>query len=101
MLDKLGIERSAAVDAMVEDYTKKGVNFATVAARKHLDEKGSKMAPDDKRAAALKVVMDELKKHGITNVGEELITKRIEAFLEQDGHKPGENKNPPVVDKVS
>lgn len=89
LLDKWGIERSDRIDAMLDKYVGVGVNAAEVTARKYLQARNASMSGEDKKAKAIKVVMDELQQSGITGVAEELISARIESWLEVDGHKPG------------
>jgi hypothetical protein len=89
LMDKWGVERSAKIDAMIDDYVGKGVDYAEVIARKYIAENGSAMAGGDKKSKAVNVVMEELKQAGITNVAEELVVARIESWLEVKGHQPG------------
>jgi len=89
LLTKWGVDRSQKIDRMIDDYVEKGVQYAEVSARKYLNEKGSSMPSDDKRLKAVRVVMDELEQSGLTGVAEELITARIESYLEGNGHEPG------------
>lgn len=89
LLDKWGVERSEKVDAMIDDYVSKGVDYAEVVARKYLSENKAEMSGENKRAKAVKVVMDELQQSGITGVAEDLVVARIESWLEVNGHEPG------------
>lgn len=95
LMDKWGVERSAQVDAMIDDYVGKGVDYAEVLARKYLKDNGSAMASSSKKAKAVNVVMGELKQSGITNVAEDLVVARIESWLEVNGHEPGIPSDPP------
>ena len=89
LLDKWGIERTEKLDAMLDDYTGKGVSYAEASARKYLAATGSKMGGGDKKAKAIRVVMNELEQAGVTGIAEELISSRIESWLEVKGHNPG------------
>lgn len=89
LLDKWGIERSERIDAMIDKYVGIGVNAAEVAGRKYLLANHGGMSSDDKKAKAIKVVMDELKQAGVTGVATDLVSSRIESWLEDKGHKPG------------
>ena len=86
-LDKAGVERSAQIDAMIDDYVEKGVLSAERAASNFL---GTKMAGESKKAHAVKVVLGELEQSGLKGVAQELISARIEAFLE--GKEPGKSR---------
>lgn len=94
LMDKWGVERSAKVDAMIDDYVRKGVDYAEVIARKYMAENASSLSGSSKKAKAVKVVMDELKQAGITNVAEELVVARIESWLEVSGKEPGIPSSP-------
>ena len=94
LLEKWGVERSAAVDAMIDDYVKKGVGFAESWANHFMTENGAKAASTDKRAKAIGVVLGELKQSGITDVAEDLIVARIESMLVDKGDKPGIPSDP-------
>lgn len=89
LLDKWGIERSERVDAMIDKYVGIGVNTAEVAGRKYLEATNASLAGSEKKNKAIKVVLDELNQSGITGVAEELISARIESWLETKGHTPG------------
>ena len=89
LLDKWGVERSEKIDKMIDDYVGKGINVAEVTARKYLELNSSKMASGSKKAKAIKVVMDELSQAGITGVAEDLISARVESWLEVKGANPG------------
>jgi hypothetical protein len=94
LLDKWGIERSDKIDAMLDKYIGIGVSSAEVAATKYLAATGSKMPGGNKKTKAIKVIMEELKQSGITNVAEELVSARIESWLLGNGHKPGVASDP-------
>ena len=89
LMDKWGIDRSAAIDTMIDTYVNKGIDVAEVAARKYMQENGAKLDSGDKKTKAINVVMEELKQSGITGVAEELVVGRIESWLEVKGHNPG------------
>lgn len=89
LMEKWGIERSERIDAMIDTYVHKGVNFAEVMARKYMTKNLDKMGGTSKRAKAVTVVMDELKQSGITDVAEDLVVARIESWLEDKGANPG------------
>lgn len=89
LMDKWGIERSDRLDTMIDKYVNIGVDTAEVSARKYLEIQGAKMDGESKKTKAIKVVMDELKQSGVTNVAEELVSSRIESWLEVKGHVPG------------
>jgi len=94
LLEKWGVERSAKVDAMIDDYTKKGVNFAQSWANHYFAANAAKPASEDKKAKAIAVVLAELKQSGITDVAEDLIVARIESFLVEKGDNPGVPSDP-------
>lgn len=89
LMDKFGIERSEKIDAMLDTYVGKGVDYAEVMARKYLSENGDVMTGGSKKTKAVSVVMEELKQSGITGVAEALVVARIESWLEVEGHQPG------------
>jgi hypothetical protein len=94
LLDKWGVERSERVDAMIDDYVKKGIGFAESWANHFMAENGAKASGTDKRAKAIGVVLGELKQSGITDVAEDLIVARIESMLVEKGDKPGIPSDP-------
>jgi hypothetical protein len=94
LFEKWGVERSDKVDAMIDKYVGIGVNFAEVAGTKYLETQGMKMSGGSKKAKAIKVVMDELKQSGVTDVAEDLVSARIESWLLDDGHEPGVPTDP-------
>lgn len=94
LMDKWGIERSEKIDKMMDTYIGKGVDYAEIAARKYLDTRGAALSGEDKKAKAVKVVMDELAQSGVTGVAEELVIARIESWLEQTGKEPGIKSSP-------
>jgi hypothetical protein len=76
-LQKAGIEENKALDELVEKHVKTAVNYVEkVAVTKLGDVKG-----EGKAALAVKTVMDELNKAGITKVGEEYVRHKIESYL--------------------
>jgi secreted Zn-dependent insulinase-like peptidase len=80
-LDKMGVERSATIDKMIDEYVTIGINYADRAARLKLD--GKVLGPNDKLALATKAVLAELDQSKIKGVTEELIRARIESTLEK------------------
>ena len=94
LFEKWGVERSDRIDAMIDKYVGIGVNYAEVAARGYLAAHGEKMTGASKKGKAIGVIMEELKQSGITDVAEELISARIESWLEDDGHEPGISSDP-------
>lgn len=86
-LPKLGIERSERIDAMIDKYVKIGVGAAERAGQAYLSAEQKKLPGENKKAHAVKVVLDELEQSGIKNVGEQLITARIEAWLQDTDPK--------------
>ena len=79
-VEKLGIERSERVDAMIDKYVEIGVNAAQRVATKKVD--GRTLDRKDKMALATKTVLEELEQSCLKGVGETLIKARIESFLE-------------------
>lgn len=79
LLDKLGVNRSEQIDAMIDKYVGIGVKYAQSAADNKL--LGYDMTGKDKLQLAVGTVLRELEQSGITKVGEELIKSRIEAYL--------------------
>ena len=90
-IGKLGVERSAAVDDMIDRYVSMGVDAAEGAAKAAIKAKEGKLPGSSKKANAIKVVLGELEQSGIKGVAEELIAARIEALLEG---KPGKSDGP-------
>ncbi len=77
---KLGIEKNAALDAMVRSRVKQGINWADAWA-KGLAEKP---AGKDKKAEAVKFVLGLLAQEGIKTFAKSKIEKIIEAQLQRD-----------------
>jgi hypothetical protein len=94
LLEKWGVERSAKVDSMIDDYVKKGIGFAESWANHFMTENGAKAAGTDKKAKAIEVVLGELKQSGLTDVAETLIVARIESMLVDKGDNPGIPSDP-------
>ena len=94
LLDKWGVDRSDKVDDMIDRYVRMGINAAQVLGTKYLEQQGMKMSSGSKTAKAVKTVLTELDQSGIKGVAEELISDRIEHWLELDGHKPGVPSDP-------
>jgi hypothetical protein len=86
-IGKLGLERSEKIDAMIDDYVGKGVKAAERAGQAALAAQGAKLPGSTKKAKAVKVVLAELEQSGLKDVGVDLITARIEAFLEDTDPK--------------
>lgn len=101
LLDKWGVQRSEAIDDMIDNYVRKGVNFAEVMARKYLAANNAKMSGESKQAKAVKVVMDELEQSGVKGVAEDLVIARIESWLEDSGKEPGIPSAPESVGESS
>lgn len=80
-MDRMGVEHSKEVDAMIDKYVGIGINYAQQYAEKKLggdvDVSGS-----DKKALAVKTILAELDKSGLKNVAHDLIVGRIEAALQ-------------------
>lgn len=83
-ITKLGIERSEKVDDMIDKYVGIGIGAADRAAKTYLAANNAKLPSSNKKATAIKVVLEELNQSGITDVGRELISARIESWLEDD-----------------
>lgn len=79
-LDKMGVQRSKAIDDMIDRYIPIGINYAQRVAEKKLD--GRDLQSNDKLGIAVKTVLGELEQSGIKSVGEDLIVSRIEAALQ-------------------
>lgn len=79
LLDNMGLSRNAQLDATIDKYVDIGVKYAERAANRKLS---GDMTGKDKSALAVRTVLGELEKAGITKIGEELIRARIEAYLE-------------------
>ena len=86
---KLGIERSIAVDDMIDRYVAMGVKAAERAASAAIATQTGKLDGSSKKAVAVKVVLNELEQSGVKGVAEQLIGQRIEAFLEDK--EPGKS----------
>tara|TARA_R100001244_G_scaffold128115_1_gene98971 strand:- start:500 stop:877 length:378 start_codon:yes stop_codon:yes gene_type:complete len=87
-IGKLGIENSATTDAMLEKYVPMAVSFAEGMGRKAIAAGQAKMPGESKKTLAVKTVLAELEQSGVKNVAEDLISARIEAWLED---KPGKS----------
>ena len=101
LLDKLGVERSAKLDAMIDTYVRKGINYAEAMANTYMTQHNEKMGGASKRAKAVKVVMDELKQSGVAGVAEDLVVARIESMLVEDGANPGIPSDPQTGESAS
>jgi hypothetical protein len=89
LLAKMGVQRNEAIDKFLDKSINTAINFAEVAARKHLVAQGEALSSENKMAKAVGVVMTELKQAGLTKVAQDLIVARIESALEVGGHGPG------------
>jgi len=92
-IEKLGLERSEKIDNMIDVYVEKGVLAAERAAGQYMTLNGHRMSGASKRANAIRVVLGELEQSGLKKVGRELITARIEAYLEDK--EPGKLNGSP------
>ena len=90
-VDKMGLERSKEIDAMIDKYVEIGVNSAARVANKKIG--GRELDKKDKLALATSTVLGELEQSGLKGIGEELIKARIESFLEvkRPSDKPSGN----------
>jgi hypothetical protein len=95
-IGKLGVERSEKVDAMIDKYVGIGVDAAKKVAANYLAANGQKLPGGSKKAKAVSTVLSELEQSGIKGVAEELISARIEAWLEnkEPGKSPGAESTP-------
>lgn len=89
LLDKWGLERTAQLDTMIDNYAEKAVAYAEVMGRHYLKASGKPFNGSSKKAQAVSLVMKELEKAGVTNVAEEVVSARIESWLEVKGYNPG------------
>lgn len=94
LLDKWGLERSAQIDGMIDNYAQKAVDYAEVLGRNYLTLNSTKLSGASKKANAVSMVLKELEKSGITNVAEQVISARIEHWLEVKGLNPGIPSDP-------
>lgn len=85
-LKKLGLEEAAKLDSMIDDYVSKGVNAAERWANNQINVA---IPGSMKKQKALSIILDELAQSGIRNVAVELLSNRIEAYLE--GKEPGKS----------
>jgi hypothetical protein len=81
LLDKLGVERTAKTDELVTNLVGNAVSTVERVAMLKLKEHGLKLAGSDKKAEAVKIVLDELQAAGIRDVARKVVENRIEAFL--------------------
>ena len=79
---------------MIDRYVRMGVNAAEVLGTKYLAAQGHKITSGSKKAKAVKTVLSELEQSGIKGIAEELISDRIEHWLEVNGKKPGIPSDP-------
>lgn len=87
-IEKLGVERSAKVDDMIDRYVEMGVDAAERAAKTYLAANNASLPGSAKKAKAVKTVLNELEQSGIKGVAEELISDRIESWLEVKEESP-------------
>jgi hypothetical protein len=81
LLDKLGVERTAKTDELVTNLVGNAVSTVERVAMLKLKEHGLKLAGSDKKAEAVKIVLDQLQAAGIRDVARKVVENRIEAFL--------------------
>lgn len=93
LIDKFGLDRTERVDDLIDKYVGVGINYAEVMARSYLSNTGDKMPSLTKKQKATKVVMNELKKAGVLDVTQELVSARIESWLEDESDKKPGRKN--------
>lgn len=81
-LDKMGVERTAKTDELVTSLVGTAVATTERVAMLKLREQGLKLAGSDKKAEAVKIVLDQLEAAGIKDVARKVIENRIEAVLQ-------------------
>jgi len=81
-LDKMGVERTAKTDELVTSLVGNAILTAERVAQLKLKEHGLKLAGSDKKAEAVKIVLDQLEASGIKDVARKVIENRIEAMLQ-------------------
>ena len=86
-LDKMGVERTAKTDELVTSLVGNAVLATQRIAELKLREQGLKLAGTDKKAEAVKIVLDQLEAAGIKDVARKVIENRIEAVLQRDDPK--------------
>lgn len=80
LVDKAGIERTTALDNLIEHHVSNAVEYAERYANKLSTDK---MDGKSKAALAVATVLGELEKAGVKDVASDLIARRIEAYLEK------------------
>lgn len=78
-LQKAGVETTIATDALVEKYTGSAVEYVNRIAAQAIDKK---LTGSEKSNLAISTIMGELKKAGITNIAEDFVKVKVEAYLE-------------------
>jgi hypothetical protein len=79
LLDKAGLERTAALNDLIDKHVATAVEYVERFANKLAPEP---MSGQSKAGLAVATVLGELEKAGIKDVASEFIQKRIEAYLE-------------------
>lgn len=91
LLGKIGIDKNAAIDALMTTYVKKGINFADSWASAQKD----KPTGDQKLAAAIKHILELMAASQLPKVAEEKLKEMIESQLSFDEKKqPAEAPDP-------
>jgi len=86
-LDKMGVERTAKTDELVTSLVGTAVATTERVAMLKLREQGLKLAGSDKKAEAVKIVLDQLEAAGIKDVARKVVENRIEAVLQINSPK--------------
>lgn len=86
-LDKMGVERTAKTDELVTSLVGNAVLATQRIAELKLKEQGLKLAGTDKKAEAVKIVLDQLEAAGIRDVAKKVVEDRIEAVLQKNDPK--------------
>jgi hypothetical protein len=86
-LDKMGVERTAKTDELVTNLVGNAVLAAERLAKVQAAKAGIKLEGSDKKAEAVKIVLDQLEAAGIRDVARKVIENRIEAVLEAKAPK--------------
>lgn len=93
LLGKFGVEKNAAIDALLRTYIKQGINYADSWA----DKQVSKPTGDLKMAAAVKHILGLVSGSKLPKVAEEKLKEMIEAQLKFDKKNaalPNETEKP-------
>ena len=78
---KLGMEKNAAMDEMLRSYVKEAINWADAWAKK---QSGKEPSGEDKKAEAIRYLLDLLSKSALPKIAEERLSALIEAQLAYD-----------------